>query len=94
MTVKDLLSRIDSDELTEWAAFDRLEPFGDAREDLRTGIVAAAVVNHSMSPPRTPMRPIDFMLFAEKAKDEPVLLDDPVAHSKLIAKQVFNYQGN
>jgi hypothetical protein len=29
--------------------------------ELLAGIVAACVVNHSMSPPKTPARPIDFM---------------------------------
>lgn len=32
-------------EFLEWLAFYKLDPFGEIREDLRAGILAAAVVN-------------------------------------------------
>ncbi len=43
MTVAELLARISSAELTEWEEFNRLEPFGEERADLRSAIVAATV---------------------------------------------------
>lgn len=88
MTVQQLLATISSSELTEWMAFDAMEPFGDRRGDLQTGIVAAAVVNHSMSPPKEAARPIDFMPLARPARG-PIKLDDPAEHGKLIAKTLF-----
>jgi hypothetical protein len=41
MTVRELLARIDSRELTEWAAFERLYgPLGPVRHDYLTAMVA------------------------------------------------------
>lgn len=88
MTVHQVLSSMSASEFTEWMAFDQIDPFGESRADLRAGLVAAAVVNHSMSPPKDPARPIDFMPFARRNAG-PVLLDDPVEHGKLIARTLF-----
>lgn len=45
MTVRRLLSDLDSVELTEWMAFDRLSPIDTARRaELSAGIIAAATV--------------------------------------------------
>jgi hypothetical protein len=40
MTVRDLLSRMDSAELSEWLAYDRIEPLPDAHWD-------AALIAHT-----------------------------------------------
>lgn len=45
MTVRELLARIDSLELTEWMAAYNVEPWGEDRSDLRAGIVASTVAN-------------------------------------------------
>lgn len=42
-TVREMLDRIDSRELSEWMAFHNLEPFGD--DWRRTGLTTAAVYN-------------------------------------------------
>ena len=76
MPIGRLLQELTSAELTEYMAFDRIEPFGEPRADLRAGIVASAVVNHSMSPPKTASRPVDFMPVYNKA--EPIALPDKV----------------
>lgn len=79
-----------SSELTEWMAFDSIDPFGEQRADLRSGILCATVANHSMSRPKKPVRPVDFMPFAEKPSGSgAVLLKDPVQHGKLIAQSLF-----
>jgi hypothetical protein len=39
--VAELEQTMSGRELTEWMAYDSLEPFGDQRADLRAGIVAA-----------------------------------------------------
>jgi len=65
-------------------AFDRIEPIGEPRADLRAGILAACFVNHSMSPPRAPARPVDFMPFAKRHDEAPTLLADPDAQSRLL----------
>lgn len=73
MTVKELLSRIDSQELTEWMAFYELEPFGTEPEDYRTGIIASTIANVNRDAKRQPKpyRPQDFMpVWTRKAKKE------------------------
>jgi len=60
MTVKELLERIDSHELTEWMAFSNLEPFGSKREDWRAGMIAAQVVNVQLRKGQRLRKPDDF----------------------------------
>lgn len=43
--MNELLGQISSREITEWMAYDKLEPFGERRADLRAGIVASTVAN-------------------------------------------------
>lgn len=45
-----MLREIDSQELTEWLAYARVEPFGEERADLRAGIVAATTANVHRDP--------------------------------------------
>lgn len=40
-----LLQETSSRELSEWMAFDRVEPIGDRRRDLQAGIVASVMAN-------------------------------------------------
>jgi len=72
MTVRELLARIDSRELSEWMAFFRLEPWGTEVEDLRAGIVAATVANANRDPKkqRKPYRPQDFMPQWDRQRSE------------------------
>lgn len=44
MTVRELLARLGADELAEWLAYWRLEPWGSVREDVRTLYQAQACV--------------------------------------------------
>jgi len=45
MTVNELLSRVDSHELSEWVAYAQVEPFGEDRADLRSAIIACTFAN-------------------------------------------------
>ena len=45
MTVRELLARIDSKELSEWMAYYELNPFGTVRDDLQAGIIASTIAN-------------------------------------------------
>jgi len=90
--VRQLLECVDSHELTEWMAYDLIDPFGEARADYRSAIVAAQVTNHSFSPPRTSALPSDFCPRFERdpdASDGPILLDDPQAQSDLIDERLY-----
>lgn len=45
MTVRELLDRIDSREMSEWMAYYRIEPFGEMRADLRQQSICATIAN-------------------------------------------------
>lgn len=63
MTVKELLERTDSHELAEWMAYNKLEPFGEERADIRAAMIAHTMAcMWSKSPPDFE----EFMLFREK----------------------------
>lgn len=57
-----------SSELTGWIAYFGLEPFGEERADLRSGIVAAVIANANRDTKkrREPYQPQDFMMFLDK----------------------------
>ncbi|MFP3890983.1 hypothetical protein [uncultured Ralstonia sp.] len=89
MTVRQLLAAIDSAELTEWMAYDRLDPFGEARADLRAGIIASAAANHGFVRLEKPYQPSHFMPFIQRGEETPVLLDDPDQQARLILAAAF-----
>ena len=86
--IDEMLTRIPAETLAEYMAYDRIEPIGEVRADLRAGIIASTVANHSMSPPKEPMRPLDFMPFARK-QSGPILIKNQEDHSRLLAKTIF-----
>lgn len=63
MTHEDLLNRISSRELVEWQAFGLLEPFGEHRADLRSGIIASTIANANRDAEKhpEPYKPQEFM---------------------------------
>lgn len=63
MTVDELLSSMSARELSDWIAFARVEPFGEERADLRSGIIASVIANaHRDRKKRAqPYTPADFM---------------------------------
>ena len=68
-TVAELEETMSSRELTEWIAFNAIQPFGDTRADLRSAIIASTVANcHRTS--GTPFKVADFMPYEEKPKND------------------------
>jgi len=73
MTVRELLARIDSSELSEWIKYFELEPFGPVRSDLSAGIVAATIANVNKGKSGKAFQPVDFMPFlgqGEQSEDD------------------------
>jgi hypothetical protein len=70
MTVKELLSRTSSHELAEWMAYYQLEPFGEERGDLRSGIISSVIANVNRGKGTAAYTPRDFMPFIEKQEKE------------------------
>lgn len=84
MTVGELLDRISSRELSEWMVYAQLEPFGEARADLRAGIVASTMANTVRDPKRRkkPFGPEEFMPQFDK---EPQTPDEQKSHMETLA---------
>jgi hypothetical protein len=75
-TVRELLARVDSHELTEWMAFHNLDPWGEYRADLRAGIVASTVANVNTVRGRK-FKPSDFMVdYLKRPEPEPKTVEE------------------
>jgi len=69
MSVRQLLQTMDSKELSEWAAFYSIEPFGYFRSsDLPAGIIASTLANCNRTRTSTAFTPKDFMPVGEYNK--------------------------
>lgn len=53
--------RMSSEELSEWMAYARLEPFGENQSFYRTGIISSTIANCFRSKGQKPFKPQDFM---------------------------------
>lgn len=91
MPINRMLASMTSAELAEYMALERVDgPIGEARADLRAGILASAMVNHSAHPPKSPVTPLTFMPFAPKRQVAgPIRLHDPKAQQRLIEQTLF-----
>lgn len=66
------MSVLSSRQLSEWMAYDRLEPFGEERADLRAGVVASVIANVNRGKKGKAYSPQDFTLkFGEQEAEEP-----------------------
>ena len=85
MTVGELLARISSRELTEWALYAEMEPFGETRADLRAGIVASTMANLYQKKGSKALAPADFMpKFGPKEAKEPKEPKEPRSGADLL----------
>lgn len=64
-----MLDRLDSHELSEWIAFDGIEPIGAWRTDYNSGMSCALFANSHRKSGSKPFKPQDFMPFIEKPED-------------------------
>jgi hypothetical protein len=60
MTVGQLSREMSSAEMTYWAAFARIEPFGGVIDDIRAGLPAAVYINAHRKREAKPISPLDF----------------------------------
>lgn len=62
MTVREMMSRMSSRELTEWMAYERVcGPIGPSRSDVHAGIVASTVANAMKGKRGKRFEPKDFI---------------------------------
>lgn len=70
-----MLAEITPQQLGEWLAYYRIDPWGEIRADLRNGIVASVIanVNRDSRRQQTPFTPADFMPKFDPEVDRPAL---------------------
>ena len=92
MTVRELLTRISSKELSEWIAYYAMEPWGVETEDLRTGIIASTIANVNRDPKKQkkPFKPQDFMPKWEKPQPKELKEPQSVGEQKRILQMWEN----
>jgi len=66
--VGEMLRRMTSSELSEWMAYDSLEPFGERRADLRAGIISSLIFNVNRGKNVKPKSPMDFLLSRDEGE--------------------------
>ena len=95
MSVRQAQMEISSAEFNEWMAYYELEPFGDLVADQRHGVAASllANLNRDVKARPEPYKPEHFIHWRcpdeAEQDEEPLLLEDPVAHSNLIRAAMF-----
>ena len=71
MSVRQLLQTMDSKEISEWAAYYSIEPFGYFRSaDLPASIIASTLANCNRTKNSKVFTPKDFMLVGEHAQNK------------------------
>lgn len=61
MSIEEMLERLSARELLQWKAYERIEPFGEIRADIRMAIQTAALVNLQRSRGSRVAKVTDFM---------------------------------
>lgn len=81
-----MLAEMSSAQLAEWMAYEKLEPWGESRADLRAGIIASTFANifRNKEKQRKPYNITDFMPSFEPEDEQ-----DQVAKLLAKAKSVF-----
>lgn len=92
MTVRELGERMSATELTQWAEFADIEPFGSHIDDVRTGSITAALynVNRDLEQCPEPFAPLDFCpwnatQYAPPAEAQDAQLDPDALSAKIDA---------
>jgi len=78
--VAELEVRITAVEFGEWWALYRMEPWGEVRADIASGMIASTVANVNRSTNSKPFTPMDFAPYL-KPQTDPVEID-PAAFVK------------
>ena len=68
----EMLSRMSSHELTEWMAYEALEPFPAERNDQDIAMLTALIANTNRDPKKRskPFELVDFLLFKEAREED------------------------
>ena len=94
---KTLMRELTSKDIAEWLAYDKLEPFGEARADLRAGMMTAPLYN-ILASKETPVAHVEQWLikFGMEAEDlslEEVEEQDPADMAKILQRLASRSKG-
>lgn len=75
-----MLAEMRPHHLGEWMALYEIDPWGEQRADLRSGIVASTLANIHRDPKRraSAYKPEDFMPYVERKEASPIALIDRI----------------
>jgi hypothetical protein len=91
MTVRRLLAEVDSRELSEWMAYDSLDPIGDERGDYQAGVVAATLANVWRGKGQKACAPGDFVpRFGAEPPDQETLIEKAKALALALGGEVIS----
>lgn len=100
MTVEDLLSRMSSQEFSEWMEFSQIEGFGSRHEDLRAALTVQMLANIHRDREKKPepfglLELIPWGDETQAAREaESILLHDPKSQADLIRAAMFGRSPN
>lgn len=78
MPVAEVLLRFSSAEITEWMAYDRIDPFGGFRGDVQAAVIASTIANVHRGR-NSPVRKIeDFLPFQPRKKQSQEEVDNQI----------------
>lgn len=70
-SVREVEATMSSHEIAEWMAYYRINPWGEDRADLRSGVVASTIANVNRDPNKgRPFSPRDFMPYHQKQEQD------------------------
>jgi hypothetical protein len=80
-TVDELYDTVSAEEFDRWAEYHSIDPFGEWRADVRSGLIASVIANVNRDPTKKPdaYTAQDFMLF-EKRKESVDMSEKDGAH--------------
>lgn len=61
-TIAEAQARMDSREFCDWLAYDRVDPFGETRADLRAAMIASVIANANRGKSQRAFKVEDFLL--------------------------------
>ena len=64
------MASLSSRQFAEWIAYYNVEPWGEERADVRSGVVASTVANIHRKKNTKPFKPIDFMPYLSEEREE------------------------
>lgn len=93
MTVKQLMTTMDSEELTYWMAYDSVSPIGDDRDDIRAALVCQTIGNRTGGKvDNVPFKLSDYFIdvWRERKDDNPVDDGYPTPEELLVKAKFIN----